>query len=87
MKTKRGASVTVWMLKSIKADSFLASYPAYILCPYYAICDYGMVVGRYKTDVEEIAWRWNEFHEQDKVEPVEVRVSLDFLPREADDEK
>lgn len=87
MKTKLGKSVTVWMLKSVNTDSFLAIDGDFWLCPYYQICKSEMIVGPHKVDVEHIAKWWNRSHKLHKVEPVKVRVSLEFLAEEADDEE
>lgn len=87
MKTKRGKSFTVWMLKNTIIDSFLASYPAYVLCSYWDICEYGMVVSDHKADVEQIARQFNEKSELLKVKPVKVRVSLEILSEESTDEE
>lgn len=92
MRTKLGKSVTLWMLKSTNTNSFLAIdsrsfvYPAHWLCPYYDICRYEMVVSTNKIGVESVARQWNKTYRQDKVKPVKVRVTLEFLSKGANDE-
>lgn len=82
--TSKLNNITVWMLKDINTNSFLAistqdsPYP-YWLCPYFEICEGKMVVGEYRLNIEHIAKKWNKAHRQHKVKPIKVRVSLEFL--------